>query len=46
MKILLQKNVKDAAHERIERLFNEFENVVVGFSGGKDSTCVLNIAFV
>ena len=44
MKILLQKNVKDASHERIERLFNEFENVVVGFSGGKDSTCVLNIA--
>lgn len=44
MKILLKKNVKEAAYERVERLFNDFENVVVGFSGGKDSTCVLNIA--
>ena len=44
MRILLKDNVKDAAYERVERLFNEFENVVVGFSGGKDSTCVLNIA--
>jgi predicted phosphoadenosine phosphosulfate sulfurtransferase len=44
MKILLKQNVKDAAYERFERLFNDFENVVVGFSGGKDSTCVLNIA--
>ena len=44
MKILLKDNVKEAAYQRVERLFDEFENVVVGFSGGKDSTCVLNIA--
>ena len=44
MRILLKQNVKEAAYQRVERLFNEFENVVVGFSGGKDSTCVLNIA--
>jgi len=44
MKILLKQNVKDAAYKRFERLFDDFENVVVGFSGGKDSTCVLNIA--
>ena len=43
-KIYKQKNVYEAAKERINYLFNEFDNVVVGFSGGKDSTCVLNLA--
>ena len=27
-------------------IFNEFDNVVVGFSGGKDSTCTLNTALI
>ena len=27
-------------------IFNEFENVVVGFSGGKDSTCTLHTALI
>ncbi len=44
MRIYRNKNVKDAAIERINYLFDEFENVVVGFSGGKDSTTVLNLA--
>ena len=43
-KIYKQKNVYEAAKERINYLFDEFDNVVVGFSGGKDSTCVLNLA--
>jgi len=44
MKIYRSKNVFDDALDRINYLFDEFENVVVGFSGGKDSTCVLNLA--
>jgi predicted phosphoadenosine phosphosulfate sulfurtransferase len=44
MKIYKNINVFDDAISRINFLFDEFENVVVGFSGGKDSTCVLNLA--
>lgn len=43
-KIYKQKNVYDASIERINYLFDEFDNVVVGFSGGKDSTVTLNLA--
>lgn len=38
MKILLKSNVWDEALKRINRLFDEFDEVTVGFSGGKDST--------
>lgn len=44
MKIYKKENVLDAALERTRYLFEEFENVVVGFSGGKDSTATLNVA--
>jgi predicted phosphoadenosine phosphosulfate sulfurtransferase len=44
MKIYKKTNVYEAALQRIEYLFNEFDNVVVGFSGGKDSTVTLNLA--
>lgn len=44
MKIYSKKTVLEAAYERINYLFDEFENVVVGFSGGKDSTVTLNLA--
>jgi predicted phosphoadenosine phosphosulfate sulfurtransferase len=44
MKIYKAQNVLDAALERIRFLFDEFETVVVSFSGGKDSTVVLNLA--
>lgn len=44
MKIYKKQNVLDTALERVRYLFDEFENVVVGFSGGKDSTATLNIA--
>lgn len=43
MKIYSKNNVLTEANNRINRLFNEFENVVVGFSGGKDSTVCLNL---
>ena len=36
-------NVFEAGCERIKYLFNSFDNVVVNFSGGKDSTCILNM---
>jgi predicted phosphoadenosine phosphosulfate sulfurtransferase len=44
MKIYNKQNVYHAALDRIRFLFDEFENVVVGFSGGKDSTVTLNLA--
>lgn len=43
MKIYLKENVYDAALDRIRYLFSEFPNVVVNFSGGKDSTVILNL---
>ncbi len=36
-------NVYDALLERLEFLFEEFENIYVSFSGGKDSGLLLNI---
>ena len=44
MKIYSNKTVYDAALERIRFLFDEFPNVIVGVSGGKDSTVVYNLA--
>ena len=37
-------NVYDAAIERFRYLFDNFDKVVVSFSGGKDSTVCLNLA--
>lgn len=44
MKIYSKQNVFDAAVNRIRYLFDEFPNVIVNISGGKDSTVVLNLA--
>lgn len=44
MKIYLEQNVFDAALSRINRLYDEFPQVVVSFSGGKDSTVLLQLA--
>jgi len=43
MKKYLNKNVYDAAKERISYIFDEFENICISFSGGKDSGVVLNL---
>jgi len=42
-KIGLGINVYEAAVERTEYAFNNFEKVYVSFSGGKDSTVMLHI---
>ena len=39
----LQQNVYEALQERVEFLFQEFENIYVSFSGGKDSGLLLNL---
>lgn len=40
----IDKNVLEAAKERISYIFDLYENVSVQFSGGKDSTCILLLA--
>jgi predicted phosphoadenosine phosphosulfate sulfurtransferase len=44
VKIYGKQNVYDAAIDRIRWLFDEFPNIVIGVSGGKDSTVVYNLA--
>ena len=44
-RVLGKRTVFDAAHDRMRDIFHEYgDNVVVSFSGGKDSTIILNIA--
>lgn len=43
MKIYKKTNVYEEAIFRINYLFDEFENIVVSISGGKDSTIVLEL---
>lgn len=44
-KIYINKNVYDATQERIEYIFKEFDNVLVAFSGGKDSGILINLCY-
>lgn len=46
MKVYLKQNVYEAALDRIRYIFDEFPNVVVNMSGGKDSTVVFNLALM
>ena len=39
----LSLNVYEALQERLHFLFNEFDNILVSFSGGKDSGLLLNL---
>lgn len=43
-RIYMDQSVHDAAIERIRFIFDEFDKVVVAFSGGKDSTATLELA--
>lgn len=40
----IEKNVYEESLDRIRYLFNSFDNIVVNFSAGKDSTVVLNLS--
>ncbi len=44
MKFYGKENVFDAALNRIRYLFDEFPNVIVSVSGGKDSTVIFHLA--
>lgn len=44
MQVYTNENVLEAAKKRISYIFDEFENIVVSISGGKDSTALAHLA--
>ena len=42
----IEANVYKESLNRIRYLFDSFDNIVVNFSAGKDSTVVLNLALI
>lgn len=44
--IYLQNNVFDESLERIRFVFDNHEDIIVGISGGKDSTVLFNLALI
>lgn len=43
-KLYREKNVLEAARERIQYTFEEFENLYLSVSGGKDSSVMMQLA--
>ena len=43
MKKYLEKNVYEALQDRLKFIFDNFDNIYVSFSGGKDSGLLLNM---
>lgn len=43
MKIYCDKNVFEASKDRVKYIFDEFENIYVSFSGGKDSGVCMHL---
>ena len=43
MKKKLGINVLEAAQQRVAFTFDHFEKIIVSFSAGKDSTCMLHL---
>ena len=43
-KVYLEKNVLDAAFERLEFIFDNFDNIYFSVSGGKDSSVMVQLA--
>ncbi len=43
-KVYLEKNVLEATFERLEIIFNNFDNIYFSFSGGKDSSVMIQLA--
>ena len=43
-KVYLEKNVLDATFERLEFIFDNFENIYFSVSGGKDSSVMVQLA--
>lgn len=46
MEYYYEEDVFSAAKRRIEWIFDNFPHIVIGFSGGKDSTVVLQLALM
>ena len=46
MRLYSNVTVYEESLKRLRYLFDEFEQVVVGFSGGKDSTVIFNLALI
>lgn len=42
--VYINKTVLEAARERVAYIFDEFENIIVSISGGKDSTVLAHLA--